>query len=134
MKRVKLSGPTSFAPIIRKSIEIVKMSKTRPQFHILFIIADGKVSDENEMDTIRAIVEASDYPISIVMIGVGDGPWNTMIKFDDRVCSLSKFDNFQFVDLNQVVKGSKTPELAFGLYALMELPDQFRIMKNLNYI
>lgn len=38
---VRLSGPTSFAPAVRKGIEIVRASGG--QFHILVIIADGQV-------------------------------------------------------------------------------------------
>lgn len=103
-------------------------------FHILFIIADGKISDENENESIQAIIDASQYPLSIVVIGVGDGPWNTMIKFDNRLCAMSKFDNFQFVDFHQAIKNSKTPEQAFALKAFMELPEQYKFMKQFNYI
>lgn len=39
--KVKLSGPTSYAPLILHALEIVKTSNS---FHILFIIADGQVS------------------------------------------------------------------------------------------
>lgn len=57
---VKLAGPTSFAPIIRETINIVKETG---EYHILVIVADGQVT--KPVETVDAIVEASNYPISI---------------------------------------------------------------------
>jgi hypothetical protein len=69
---VQLAGPTSFAPAIKKTIALVKAAKVL-EFTICLIIADGQVTSVK--DTEAAIIEASKLPISIICVGVGDGPW-----------------------------------------------------------
>lgn len=55
---LKLSGPTNFAPVIKATIAAVQREGG---YHILVIIADGQVT--NEEATRNAIVEASNWPI-----------------------------------------------------------------------
>ncbi|KAL7719147.1 Copine [Entamoeba marina] len=124
-----LSGPTSFVPLIEESIKIVKKTE---QYHILVIICDGQVSDLPKNR--RAIEEASKYPMSIVCVGVGDGPFGTMENFDD-VIKNSKFDNFNFVNYYKVCEGYvENPDVAFACAALNEIPEQYAIIKQLGYL
>jgi len=128
---IVLSGPTNFAPLIYEAIKIVKDQKS---YHILVIIADGQVTSEAE--TKKAIVEASNYPLSIVLVGVGDGPWEMMREFDDGLPS-RKFDNFQFVNYNEYFgfeSGYQFPEIAFSVAALQEIPDQFKEIRRLKLL
>jgi len=120
---VQLSGPTSFAPLIKEAIRTVAVSKS---YHILVIIADGQV--DNEKATAQAIIEASDYPLSIIMIGVGDGPWAMMEKFDDELVD-RKFDNFQFVPYSHIMERAENREVTFSIAALQEIPDQYAAIK-----
>lgn len=126
-----LAGPTNFAPVIRQAIEI---SKEERAYQILVIIADGQVT--NRKETEQAIVEASHHPISIVVIGVGDGPWDLMEEFDDELPA-RRFDNFQFVPFDKVmssVKPGKNADATFACAALMEIPEQYKIIKRLGYL
>lgn len=174
VRNVTMAGPTSFAPIINQAVNIVSQTG---EYHILVIIADGQVTrsvdipphavSRNEKETIDAITYASNFPLSIIMVGVGDGPWESMIYFDNYLVH-RRFDNFQFVEyhvrqsrtasprLKIVEAGSNlsivvppslpaqkiasrfpTPQMRetqFALQALMEIPDQYRVIKEMGYL
>ncbi|XVF43866.1 hypothetical protein PTKIN_Ptkin02bG0074700 [Pterospermum kingtungense] len=133
---LRLAGPTSFAPIIEMAMTIVEQSGG--QYHVLLIIADGQVTrsvdtehgqlSPQEQKTIDAIVRASEYPLSIVLVGVGDGPWDMMREFDDNIPARA-FDNFQFVNFTEIMSKITNParkQAEFALSALMEIPAQYK--------
>ncbi|XP_039120436.1 E3 ubiquitin-protein ligase RGLG3 [Dioscorea cayenensis subsp. rotundata] len=141
---LNLSGPTSFAPLIHASIDIVERSNW--QYHVLVIIADGQVTrnpdvprgalSPQERATVNAIVYASHCPLSIIMVGVGDGPWDAMQQFDDCIPERT-FDNFQFVNFTKIMSANtemRKKEAAFALAALMEVPFQYRATQGLKHL
>ena len=73
--KIFFSGPTSFRPLIDKAIEIAQRKK---EFQLLMIIGDGAVT--NVQENVNAIAEASNFPIAIMMVGVGDGDYNQYPK------------------------------------------------------
>ncbi|XP_059298482.1 E3 ubiquitin-protein ligase RGLG3 [Lycium ferocissimum] len=140
---LKLSGPTSFAPIVNAAIDIVEANNG--QYHVLVIIADGQVTrpvdtppgslSPQEQATMNSIVAASEYPLSIILVGVGDGPWDEMKRFDDNIPQRA-FDNFQFVNFTQIMSERsemEKKETAFALAALMEIPIQYRATQLLQF-
>ncbi|XP_027357857.1 E3 ubiquitin-protein ligase RGLG2-like isoform X2 [Abrus precatorius] len=141
---IRLAGPTSFAPIIEMAMTIVEQSGG--QYHVLVIIADGQVTRSidtergrlgpQEQKTVDAIVEASKFPLSIILVGVGDGPWDMMKEFDDNIPARA-FDNFQFVNFTEIMSKNIPPsrkEAAFALAALMEIPSQYKAAIELNLL
>ncbi|MQM12955.1 hypothetical protein Taro_045876 [Colocasia esculenta] len=141
---VQLAGPTSFAPIIETAIGIVDNSGG--QYHVLLIIADGQVTRSintqpghlslQERATIDAIVRASNFPLSIVLVGVGDGPWDMMRQFDDNIPART-FDNFQFVNFTEITLRNipqSRKEAEFALAALMEIPAQYKAAVDLQLL
>jgi E3 ubiquitin-protein ligase RGLG len=129
---IKLSGPTSFCPIIERAIEIVKKTGN---YHILVIVTDGEVIDIKQTE--EAIIKASNYPLSIITIGVGSAHFSNMQKFDDELPE-RKFDNFQFVNYTELKNKSQKNnipfDILFAVNALQEIPEQYNYLKKNNML
>ncbi|CAM9106956.1 unnamed protein product [Scytosiphon promiscuus] len=127
---IHLSGPTHFAPVIKKAASLAAATVTkdpsRQQYSILLLITDGVICDLDE--TIEAIVASSDYPFSIVIVGVGKANYDSMRKLDgddvrlvNRAGKRASRDIVQFVPMRQF-KGKSNHALAKEV--LYEIPAQ----------
>lgn len=140
--RVTMDGPTSFKPIIDHAIAIVRETK---RYHLLVIMCDGEISKDCKKATDKALIEASKYPLSIVIIGIGDGPWDGMNHLDDNV-KHKKFDNVQFVCANDYLRATtehrdiedplsvKARHDSFLVEVLQEIPQQYTRIGDLKLI
>ena len=91
---------------------------------MIIIITDGEISDF-EADK-KAICDASSHPVSICAIGVGDGPFEALQRFDNLKKG-RKFDNFHFTDFTEFVKHadrSENPELDLATDVFTEIGAQ----------
>ena len=141
---VALAGPTSFGPAIRAATACAL--RNRNEFTLLLLVADGQVTrsadtvpgrlSPQEADTAAALVAASQCAsLAVVMVGVGDGPWDAMRAFDDALPE-RQFDNWQFVQLSSLRgrPGSAAWDAEFALASLMEVPEQYATIKRLGLL
>lgn len=119
--------PTNFAHIIKKVIKESKanLKNTIKNYEIILIMTDGKFDDSQA--TIDAIVEASYYPISILIIGIGDRNFDNMnvLEIDDAILTDSNGkralrDIVQFVPFSKYE--NNTGQLAEFIFE--EIPEQ----------
>ncbi|KAL0481100.1 hypothetical protein AKO1_012868 [Acrasis kona] len=122
--RVVLHGPTNFSQIINQAALLARSSAN--VYQILLIVTDGVISDMAA--TTREIVLASQLPLSIIIVGVGDADFTNMdiLDADDVPLSFNgenmSRDIVQFVPFTKF-KNSPMEKLAESV--LEEIPEQF---------
>lgn len=126
VNHVELSGPTLFNPLIQEAMNVATVNRDAGSmiYSILLILTDGAI---NDMDaTITSVVKAAFLPMSIIIIGVGNGEFGAMETLDgdsglvDSSGTKCKRDLVQFVPFNKF-KGNPG---ALAQEVLAELPDQ----------
>eukprot|EP00112_Aurelia_sp_Birch-Aquarium-sp1_P018112 Seg4277.4 transcript_id=Seg4277.4/GoldUCD/mRNA.D3Y31 product=Copine-1 protein_id=Seg4277.4/GoldUCD/D3Y31 len=128
VRQVRLSYPTNFCPVIRHVSRFAyKESETgkADAYFILLIITDGEITDMAA--TIDAIVRASFYPMSIIIVGVGDADFSSMEQLDADKQRLSSGGTIAARDIVQFVpfrKFSHAPPGALAKSVLAEIPGQ----------
>jgi hypothetical protein len=135
IKAIKFSGPTNFAPLINEIISNIKKQNDPREYQVLMILTDGIIKDLE--DTIDALVEGSYYPLSVIIIGIGNADFGKMEKLDgDDIPLISRKgikrqrDLVQFVPYNKY-KGD-TNRLVYEV--LEEIPRQVIEYYTLNYV
>ncbi|OMJ95502.1 hypothetical protein SteCoe_1099 [Stentor coeruleus] len=83
LPKLTFSGPTLFAPLINQAVSAAmeaNVNQMNQQYFILLILTDGQINDMQ--DTIDSIVSGSRFPLSIVIVGIGNDKFDSMDVLD----------------------------------------------------
>jgi hypothetical protein len=139
LTRIQLFGPTNFSPTINHVSNIARNFLDGSHYFILLIITDGIISDMEE--TKEAIVAGAEYPMSIIIVGVGDANFDAMEELDGdhirvttRAGRVASRDIVQFVPMRNFYQASTTGNQSYvsstmaksnlAKEVLAEIPDQ----------
>ena len=130
VQNLELYGPTNFSEFISHAAQIARdaqVGQENQEYYVLMIVTDGVITDMQK--TISTIVAASDLPLSIVIVGVGNADFDAMDVLDaddeplrcQRTRQLMKRDIVQFVPYRDF-KHAGIARLAEEV--LQEIPEQ----------
>ncbi|CAH1388810.1 unnamed protein product [Nezara viridula] len=136
LRQIQLYGPTNFASVIKHVMKFASTYTDGSSYFILLILTDGVITDMPQ--TCKAIVEASNLPISIIIVGIGSADFSAMEVLDGDTVALTSGgirasrDIVQFVPFSKVM-GSPNAGALLAREVLAEIPTQFvSFMKSRN--
>ncbi|KAK4304697.1 hypothetical protein Pmani_023369 [Petrolisthes manimaculis] len=129
IQSVRLYGPTNFAPVIKHVSNFARGHTDGNSYFVLLILTDGIITDlEN---TKQALVEASNLPMSVIIVGVGNEDFTAMEQLDGDEKRLShngiyaERDIVQFVELHKFLSGNhEMARISLAQAVLKEIPGQ----------
>lgn len=121
---VELYGPTWFAPVIRQAASLAEKYQRQQKYFVLLIITDGAILDMDA--TVDAIVAASNLPLSLLIVGVGNADFSAMDLLDsDKKRLATKHGRVAVRDIVQFVSMKSVSNVESAFKSLLrELPDQ----------
>jgi hypothetical protein len=108
--QLMFAGPTLISPAIEQTSAAATCSQQHQQYTVLLILTDGVINDMDE--TLEAIIEASDKPMSIIILGVGNanfeemGAFNGQISFNGTNASRATIQFLTMTEATNVTTGS----------------------------
>jgi hypothetical protein len=128
IQNTTLSGPTYFSRVLSTVLEYMQAQVDTQMYHILLILTDGVIHDMKE--TSDLIVECAKYPLSIIIVGIGNADFSYMEVLDGDDVRLRNSrgeaavrDIVQFVQFKDFKDSADLSMLAEEV--LKEVPDQF---------
>ena len=124
LKKIYLAGPTYFAPVLENFMVHAKEAEAKMQYQVLLILTDGTIHDMPR--TKELLVELSNLPCSVIIVGLGDDDFTSMEELDSDLQLLTddngntaSRDIVQFVGYSEAMQRGELAE-----QVLKEVPDQ----------
>jgi hypothetical protein len=123
------SETTNFNKIVKQAAKIAKESKANI-YHVLLILTDDKIDDIHQ--TIREIIKASEFSLSIVIVGIGNYSFNVLSKLpkNQELLEKSKREILQFIPFEKYKRNLKK----LSQVVLEEIPLQVETFMRLNFL
>ena len=94
--KIMFSGPTYFAEFLNQMFNTIRKEMTSNfSYNIILILTDGAINDME--NTINAIVDGSNLPVSIIIVGVGNFNFTAMKILDADNQRLKKRDGTEAI-------------------------------------
>lgn len=140
LQTVGLYGPTNFAPVIKHVSQFARSHQDGNNYFVLLIITDGIISDLPE--TRKSLVESSNLPMSVIIVGVGSEDFSAMEQLDGDDKRLSfggkyaERDIVQFVELRKFLSDNQgIARASLAQEVLREIPAQLlTFMRNVHSV
>ncbi len=123
LANVTLSGPTLFAQFLTSAVTNAR-ARGPGHYDVMLVLTDGVVMDTAQ--TIKAIVDGSDAPLSIIIIGVGGANFDRMDVLDADTAPLTSGGKTMARDIVQFVafRSNADDPQRLAAMTLAELPQQ----------
>jgi hypothetical protein len=138
LPQLTLSGPTNFAPLLKNVLKFAETKFAEDPFNytVLLLLTDGEVTDFQ--DSIDAIIEGCNLPLSVIIVGVGNESFEKMDQLDGNETPLVSSEGFKmqrdivrFVAFNSLSNNPillreevlrELPEQVVGFYRMRGIP------------
>jgi len=127
LSKCRLSGPTLFGPVIGTAMQQAAAQKQeclqsgKQTYTVLLILTDGVINDMANVK--KQLKEASDLPLSIIIVGIGAADFSNMEELDgDQNVDPNYRDLVQFVAMKDYKNGTDLMKLRKD--TLHEVPKQ----------
>ena len=98
---VSLGEPTCYSEVLEYAANDAMRSGSEVEYMVILLVTDGGVTDIE--DTKRILVRLSELPVSVVLVGVGEGDMSIMEQLDSDKARLSSGDKQASRDIVQFV-------------------------------